>query len=247
MLAAVGWHWLFGILGIATLAWIMPWLRITARLPAPAADSTVRAEPSYWQVFANRPALSLSLAQELETRLQAPLLEIYGSTETGQIAMRNSTRTAEWILFRGVRLNHEADVTWAAGGHVEQPVAMNDVIEILGGDRFLLHGRMADMINIAGKRNSLANLNLQLGAIAGVVDGAFFMPDAASADQVTRLSAFVVAPGLTPVQVMAGLRERIDSVFLPRPLVFVDALPRNATGKLPREALQALAAKGKIQ
>lgn len=63
MLAAVGWHWLFGILGIATLAWIMPWLRITARLPAPAADSTVRAGPSYWQVFANRPALSLSLAQ----------------------------------------------------------------------------------------------------------------------------------------------------------------------------------------
>ena len=27
---------------------------------------------------------------------------------------------------------------------------------------------------------------------------------------------------------MAALRERIDPVFLPRPLVFVDALPRNA-------------------
>jgi acyl-coenzyme A synthetase/AMP-(fatty) acid ligase len=33
----------------------------------------------------------------------------------------------------------------------------------------------------------------------------------------------------------------MDPVFLPRPLVFVDALPRNATGKLPREALQQLA------
>jgi len=29
-------------------------------------------------------------------------------------------------------------------------------------------------------------------------------------------------------------------VFLPRPLLFVDALPRNSTGKLPRAALQAL-------
>jgi acyl-coenzyme A synthetase/AMP-(fatty) acid ligase len=33
----------------------------------------------------------------------------------------------------------------------------------------------------------------------------------------------------------------MDPVFLPRPLVFVDALPRNATGKLPREALVRLA------
>jgi acyl-coenzyme A synthetase/AMP-(fatty) acid ligase len=33
------------------------------------------------------------------------------------------------------------------------------------------------------------------------------------------------------------LRARIDAVFLPRPLYFVEALPRNATGKLPREAL----------
>jgi acyl-coenzyme A synthetase/AMP-(fatty) acid ligase len=31
-------------------------------------------------------------------------------------------------------------------------------------------------------------------------------------------------------------------VFLPRPLLFVARLPRNATGKLPQEALRALAA-----
>jgi acyl-coenzyme A synthetase/AMP-(fatty) acid ligase len=30
-------------------------------------------------------------------------------------------------------------------------------------------------------------------------------------------------------------------VFLPRPLVIVERLPRNATGKLPQQALQALA------
>ncbi|MGC1389324.1 MAG: hypothetical protein WA807_15035, partial [Steroidobacteraceae bacterium] len=36
------------------------------------------------------------------------------------------------------------------------------------------------------------------------------------------------------------LRRRIDPVFLPRPLLLVDRLPRNATGKLPLQALQAL-------
>lgn len=119
---------------------------------------------------------------------------------------------------------------------------MNDVIESLADDRFLLHGRMADMINIAGKRNSLAYLNLQLSAIAGVVDGAFFMPYSAAPEDVMRLTAFVVAPSLTAAALMAALRARIDSAFLPRPLIFVEALPRNATGKLPLAVLQELAA-----
>jgi acyl-coenzyme A synthetase/AMP-(fatty) acid ligase len=49
--------------------------------------------------------------------------------------------------------------------------------------------------------------------------------------------AFVVAPGVARGVLVAALRARIDAVFLPRPLYFVDALPRNATGKLPREIL----------
>lgn len=185
--------------------------------------------------------LSQAMAQELEASFQAPLLEIYGCTETGQVAMRNTASTQEWQLFDGVRFTQEDGVTWASGGHVEQPTPMSDVIECLPGNRFLLHGRSADLVNIAGKRNSLANLNLQLNAIPGVVDGAFFMPDDAGADGVMRLTAFVVAPELTAAALMAALRERVDPVFLPRPLVFVDTLPRNATGKLPREALQQLA------
>jgi acyl-coenzyme A synthetase/AMP-(fatty) acid ligase len=36
------------------------------------------------------------------------------------------------------------------------------------------------------------------------------------------------------------LRKRIDPTFLPRPLLFVDKLPRNDTGKLPHAALQSL-------
>jgi acyl-coenzyme A synthetase/AMP-(fatty) acid ligase len=52
----------------------------------------------------------------------------------------------------------------------------------------------------------------------------------------------VVAPDLDAARVLAALRDRVDPVFLPRPLLFVARLPRNATGKLPHEALRALAA-----
>ncbi|MCK7496085.1 MAG: hypothetical protein MZW92_37910 [Comamonadaceae bacterium] len=54
--------------------------------------------------------------------------------------------------------------------------------------------------------------------------------------------AFVVAPGLSAEALARALRERIDAAFLPRPLCFVDALPRNGTGKLTRDSLRRLAA-----
>jgi acyl-coenzyme A synthetase/AMP-(fatty) acid ligase len=117
---------------------------------------------------------------------------------------------------------------------------LGDVIELHDDGSFSLHGRNADMVNIAGKRTSIAYLNHQLSDIPGVADGCFFMPEETTVDGVTRLCAAVVAPGLTPEQLRTALRRRIDALFLPRPLMFVERLPRNATGKLPRADLLAL-------
>jgi acyl-coenzyme A synthetase/AMP-(fatty) acid ligase len=73
-----------------------------------------------------------------------------------------------------------------------------------------------------------------------VRDGAFFLPEnAVAADQ--RVAALAVAPGLAPRAVLRALRERVDPAFLPRPLLMVDELPRNATGKLVRDGVLALA------
>jgi acyl-coenzyme A synthetase/AMP-(fatty) acid ligase len=184
--------------------------------------------------------LSGHLAAQAEARFGAPLLEIYGSTESGQLASRRTTEGAEWTLLEGVRLEQAGEETVAVDGHVEGRVPLSDIIECLPGQRFLLHGRHADLVNIAGKRTSLAYLNHQIGAVPGVVDAAFFLPDEDPHEHITRLTAFVVAPGLDRATLLAELRPRMDAVFLPRPLVFVDALPRNSTGKLPREQLKVL-------
>jgi acyl-coenzyme A synthetase/AMP-(fatty) acid ligase len=207
---------------------------LTAQVDLPGTDLIVSATAP----------LSQDLAREVEERFATRLLEIYGSTETGQIAARRTAQTLEWQLWPGVSLTVKDGQPWAQGGHVEQPTPMCDVLEMTGEDRFLLHGRMADLVNIAGKRSSLAYLNHQLNSIHGVVDGTFFLPDEthASSTGVTRVAAFVVAPGLDAAALTEELRKRIDPVFLPRPLLFVDRLPRNGTGKLPHEALKALAA-----
>jgi len=182
--------------------------------------------------------LSVRLAREAEERTGAELHEIYGCTEAGQVASRRTSQSAEWQAFDGLRVSSHGDQAMVVGGHVERPTPLMDIIEPIGdGTRFLLHGRSADMVNIAGKRNSLGYLDHQLHAIPGVVDGAFFMPDEIDPDGVTRLVAFVVAPTLTPAQVTAALRDRIDAAFLPRRIVQVDVLPREATGKLTRARL----------
>jgi acyl-coenzyme A synthetase/AMP-(fatty) acid ligase len=191
--------------------------------------------------------LSTQLASEAESRFGCPLLEIYGCTETGQLATRRTTAGVAWQAFPGVRLWNAGETAWAEGGHIDTPTRLNDVIEPLDANpgQFLLHGRHADLVNIAGKRTSLAYLNYQLNAIPGVDDGVFMLPpdDAGALENVRRLAALVVAPTLTPTTLMHALRERIDPVFLPRPLLFVDALPRNATGKLPHHLTQSLLAR----
>jgi len=200
----------------------------------PAADLIVSATAP----------LPRDLATEVEQRFRAPLLEIYGSTESGQLATRRTARDEAWRLWPGVCLTLEERRAWARGGHLEQPTPMCDELEPIDAERFLLHGRLADLVNIAGKRSSLAYLTHQLTSIRGVEDGVFFFPQEPHPSEagVVRVAAAAVAPGLDAARLMEALRQRIDPVFLPRPLLLVERLPRNSTGKLPREALQSLAA-----
>ena len=124
---------------------------------------------------------------------------------------------------------------------MENEVLLADVIELRGRERFLLHGRTADLVNIAGKRTSLAHLNYHLNSIEGVLDGVFVVPEE-QGDALVRLTAFAVAPGHTVESLVSALRQRIDPAFLPRPLRIVESLPRNALGKLPRQSLRQIAA-----
>ena len=183
--------------------------------------------------------LSVELAAQAEACFQAPLVEIYGCTEAGQIATRRSVREPQWRCLDGVSLSQDMRGTWAGGASVQGTVLLHDAIERTGPATFLLGGRSADLVDVAGKRTSLAHLNHLLLSIEGVKDGAFFMPEP-DGRHVARLMAVAVAPGLRSEAVLQALRERVDAAFLPRPLVLVDELPRNALGKLPRETLLQL-------
>jgi acyl-coenzyme A synthetase/AMP-(fatty) acid ligase len=181
------------------------------------------------------------LAQAAEQAFGAPLLEVFGSTETCAFASRRIVADADWTLFDGVRLHPQPDGTLVEAPQLDAPVVLADIVSLHdAGRRFRLCGRNTDLLEIAGKRASLGDLTRRLLAIPGVQDGIVFQLDAADVAGVRRIAALAVAPALDEAAILDALRRAIDPVFLPRPLRRVSALPRNDTGKLPRAALLAL-------
>lgn len=191
--------------------------------------------------------LSPQLAAASEAKFHARLTEVFGSTETGVTATRRTAQDEPWQLIDLFDIESLPDGTRVRARHLRCDVLLQDVIQLEGARRFRLVGRSSDLINIAGKRASLGDLNAKLLAIDGVRDGVIFMPVVAAADEadgtVHRTAAMVVAPGMTRESILSALRQVVDPAFLPRPLLLVDALPRSETSKLPRAALLDLFAR----
>lgn len=175
--------------------------------------------------------MSRELATDLESRFGARVNEIFGCSEAGSLASRATASETLWNIAAPFRFEMLDDGVRISAPHLPEPVIISDIIELLGDSRFRWLGRGQDMINIAGKRGSLAHLNHRLTRIPGVVDGVIFLPGENS----KRLAALVVAPGLEPSAILNKLKEAIDPAFLPRPLYVVPMLPRQETGKLPRK------------
>lgn len=182
--------------------------------------------------------LTPELAAAAEARYGAPVLELFGSTETCVIAQRRTACETDWRLYDGIRLRPQPDGTLVEAPYFEQPVALQDLVELCPHG-FRLRGRHADLIEIAGKRASLADLTRRLLALPGVRDAVVLQQDEPDSIGVRRIAALVVAPERSEAELIEALRAEIDPAFLPRPLRKLAALPRNETGKLPRAALLA--------
>ncbi|QNK03303.1 AMP-binding protein [Dyella telluris] len=185
--------------------------------------------------------MPVELAQAAEACFGAPLLEVFGSTETCVFASRRSANDEPWTLYDDVQLHPQPDGTQVRAPQLAQPMTLADIVTLHdGGRRFRLCGRHSDLLDIAGKRASLGDLTRRLQAIPGVQDGVVFQLESGDALGVHRIAALAVAPGLDEHTILEAFRQSVDPVFLPRPLKLVDSLPRNETGKLPRAALLAL-------
>ena len=215
-----------------------PRLLVTTPVHLRALVQSAIALPELAGIVCATAPLCRELAAAAETRFAAHVIEVFGSTETCVIAHRRSALEDGWRHYPGVALRPQPDGTLVTADWFDAPVTLQDIVELLPERGFRLCGRNSDLLEIAGKRASLADLNRRLLAIDGVVDGVIFQRDGEQPG-VQRLAALVVAPDLCEAAILDALRSAMDPAFLPRPLRKVDRLPRNETGKLPRAALLA--------
>lgn len=179
------------------------------------------------------------------------VVRTYGMTETAsQIA------TAEGTV-RAARPLPGVELRIAAGGEVlvRGPMVARAALAGDGwlhtGDRGridsegLLHveGRLDDVIVTGGENVDPVEVEDALLAHPAVADaGVVGVPDPEWGEAVT---AYVVAPaGADPAELRAHCRARIAPFKVPKRVRLVDALPRNAAGKLERSSLGGLTGDG---
>jgi acyl-coenzyme A synthetase/AMP-(fatty) acid ligase len=183
--------------------------------------------------------LESSLADQAETQFDCIVSEIFGCSEAGSFATRRSCKQQSWLMLDGMSITQQSaslEVIEVSAEHLLAPVPLQDQLELISDSQFKFLGRASDMLNVAGKRASLAELSFKLQQIDGVDDAVCFLPDSDRAG-LQRPAALVVSK-LTKREILTALAPSVDPVFLPRPLKIVEAIPRNEVGKIPRHQLQ---------
>lgn len=183
--------------------------------------------------------LSIELANTAEKQLHTTVHEIYGCSEAGVIATRTPTKSSDWTLLPDYTFAEKVTGVCLLTPLSDEEILLPDQIEKVDTQHFRLLGRQSDLVKIAGKRGSLNDLKIKLCAMEGIDDAVFFMPDD-NPDEKARVAAFVVAPGLSIIEINSFFSQQVDNAFMPRPLIKIEKLPYNETGKLPRKNLLSL-------
>jgi acyl-CoA synthetase (AMP-forming)/AMP-acid ligase II len=110
-----------------------------------------------------------------------------------------------------------------------------DVGELDADGNLTLTGRLKDMYICGGFNVYPAEVEHALTELAGVRDVAVIGVPDERLGEVGK--AFVVGTGVTETDVLAFCRERLANYKTPRSVAFLDALPRNASGKVLKRLL----------
>lgn len=196
--------------------------------------------PSVDLVLCATSPLNRGLATDVELLFSAKLREVYGCSEIGSMAVRETARNDFWHLFSGVYFKRsQGNKVFARTRYLPNEIEISDEIIMESDSCFVLKGRSSDMIDIAGKRGSLQEINNTLVKFTELIDGVVFIPETGS--NVDRLAALVVLPDDVDInELKEYLKTYLDDAFVPRAIIKVDSLPRNDSGKLPMSKLNEL-------
>lgn len=221
--------------------------RLPADLPMAAARPNVR------MVFSAGSPLPFEAAQRCAALLGRPVVEIYGSSETGTIAWRlQATPDAPWHSLPdvSVALHPERGVLtvrspWLAA---EDAWMTADRGEMCPDGSFRLLGRVDRIVKVEEKRVSLAALEQALERSSLVQEAHVLVLPHGRLGVVAMLHStgreMLRMAGKPAVieRLRAWLRPYTEGVAIPRRWRFVESFPQDPMGKVANTALQELLA-----
>ena len=212
-------------------------------------ERTILKTPEICCVLSATAPLSVPQAERLEARGDLRVMEIYGSTETGSMAFRRTSKETAWTIAAGLELRQHGEFCVAHAPHLPDQVILGDEVELKPNGQFMLLGRKGDTVSIRGKRNHLSALNAILAEAPDLSDATYLHVKAKKDDQL----AIAVVPGDQSVDdseikkhTRIYLLKHFDPAFVPKRVLVLNRIPRTPTGKISSETYQALAAKAGI-
>lgn len=223
-----------------------------ARLPALNDLAAMSRKPRL--VFSSGGPLAADIAQHYQTVWGAAPIEVFGSTESGGVAWRQRRLTsadfARWWPLPGVMVGVDDEGALSLRSPFladENPLRMEDAVELAVDGSFTLKGRLDRIVKIEEKRLSLPEMESWLAEhpIVKAVGLVTLVPEGGQRTLVGAVIALDRLPLATQRKQLtetlkAHLRQRYDAVLLPRIWRFVEQLPYSDRGKLMSSALRAI-------
>lgn len=178
-------------------------------------------------------------------------MEIYGSTETGGIAYRQSKNGPIWTPFEVCKMSiGENDCLNVKSSYILEPEGFTtgDLVEIYEDGRFLLKGRADSIVKIEEKRISLPEVENRIKS-SGLVQDVRVVPMSGSRQY---LAAAIVlnAEGREKFKDVAKLEinnffkkhlaQFIENTVSPKKWRYLEELPQDTQGKIKMRDIQAL-------
>lgn len=182
------------------------------------------------------------VAEAIYARFDLNITEVLGSSETGGMAVREFPSTSAWTPLPTVDLRADDEGRlWVDSPYLshalERPYKSQEYVEFQG-DSFIHKGRFDRVVKLGGRRVSLPDMEACILRLEGVEDAALLVESTRDLHG-NRLHLAVVDPRGDRARVLKHLVRYFERSTLPRRIVFLEALPREANGKLQRARLWA--------
>ena len=239
---------------LETCAGFSSWKKITF-VSSPAFLKRIVKIPltpsTQWTVFSSAGALDAAGSSNCADIFGTEAIEIYGSTETGGIAWRKQKTNPLWRPFPCVSISAAPDNTFTARSpYFDGTVTGGDLIACTDEGLFTLLGRVDSTVKIEGRRIDLKDIDAKLSALSDCADCHTIYHKTNHREQTV---SFIVLKKDTPLytlyledeqaakkHIQDYLYTYFDKTLAPRKIYILDAIPKNAMGKINHGQLESL-------